>query len=45
VASAALHPLANTKNHNVIRFGVYSAGQIEEVRALVAALEAEGSAA
>jgi aspartate aminotransferase-like enzyme len=44
VVSPALHPQANTKNHNVIRFGVYSAARIEEVRALLAALEAEGSA-
>lgn len=44
VISPALHPLANTKNHNVIRFGVYSASRLEEVRALLAALEVQGSA-
>ncbi len=38
--SPALHPLANTKNHNIVRFGVYSANTLQEVQTMLNELQA-----
>jgi aspartate aminotransferase-like enzyme len=40
IISPALHPLANTKNHNIIRFGVYSANTRQEVHTMLQELQA-----
>jgi aspartate aminotransferase-like enzyme len=38
--SPALHPLANTKNHNIVRFAVYSASTLEEIETMLGELAA-----